>query len=297
MEVNTIEKISMKNRKRSKPIFANINFLGKCNLDCFFCLGKDIEEEFNKYNYNSVHFSNFPRLKDFLNICKKDGIKQLYLTGQNTDPLLYKYLSEFIDFLKEEGFYVGIRTNGLLALRYMDIINKCTTCQMDAVAYTVLTLDKKDMKLMTGVDTIPDWGKIFKLTQVPFRVSIVITKTNVRYIKNLIDYLLQYRTNKYFKYIQLRRISTDTRFEKLKEHIYCFEEMATYFLEEASYRNWKVDSFEKAEIIYYKGFPVVLWRTVSTSVNSYNYFVNGVISKEYFIIEGYLKAKSMLEKW
>ena len=36
--------------ERSPYSFANINFLGKCNLDCDFCLGKDLEDEFNRYN-------------------------------------------------------------------------------------------------------------------------------------------------------------------------------------------------------------------------------------------------------
>lgn len=31
------------------------------------------------------------------------------------------------------------------------------------------------------------------------------------------------------------------------------------------------------------------WRTVETSVNSINYFTDGTISDEYFIVEGYLK--------
>lgn len=38
----------IKNRKRDKYTFANINLLGKCNADCYFCLGKDIPELLNK---------------------------------------------------------------------------------------------------------------------------------------------------------------------------------------------------------------------------------------------------------
>ena len=35
----------IKNRNRQVPTFANINLLGKCNADCYFCLGKDIKSE------------------------------------------------------------------------------------------------------------------------------------------------------------------------------------------------------------------------------------------------------------
>ena len=34
-----------KNREREAPSFANINLLGKCNIRCYFCLGRDIEAE------------------------------------------------------------------------------------------------------------------------------------------------------------------------------------------------------------------------------------------------------------
>ena len=37
-----------KNRNRGKFTFANINLLGKCNADCYFCLGKDIADELRK---------------------------------------------------------------------------------------------------------------------------------------------------------------------------------------------------------------------------------------------------------
>jgi hypothetical protein len=55
-------------------------------------------------------------------------------------------------------------------------------------------------------------------------------------------------------------------------------------------KNISTTEYENAKII--KGvYPidVVFWETVSTTANSMNYFTNGVISTEYFIIEGYLK--------
>ncbi|GAG80842.1 unnamed protein product, partial [marine sediment metagenome] len=40
------------------------------------------------------------------------------------------------------------------------------------------------------------------------------------------------------------------------------------------------------------GKEVNFWRTVETNINSYNYFTDGTISDEYFIVEGYLKNVS-----
>ena len=45
-----------KNRKREGFTFANINLLGKCNANCYFCLGKDISKELDGKNQLNVHF-------------------------------------------------------------------------------------------------------------------------------------------------------------------------------------------------------------------------------------------------
>jgi hypothetical protein len=36
-----------------------------------------------------------------------------------------------------------------------------------------------------------------------------------------------------------------------------------------------------------------VWRTVGTSVNSLNYFTDGTLSGEYFVIEGYSKQHNI----
>lgn len=278
----------MKNRNREKYTFANINFLGSCNLDCYFCLGKDLEREFCKYDFMGTHFTRFRNLDKFLDILKDYHIKQIYLTGQNTDPLLYYPLGEFIAYLQAKGFCVGIRTNGLMAEKRMDIINSCNTCYGDAVGYTVLTLNTIDQYAMTKRIYVPEWDKVFRLTEVPFRVSVVVTKINLPYLVELIHFVSAYRRiNPNLKYCQIRKVSTDYRQETLKPDIDAFDKfseiMKTHFSQ-------KGKIYQSAEKYIINDIDVVLWRTTETSVNSMNYFTNGVISKEYFIIEGYEKA-------
>jgi hypothetical protein len=48
-----------------------------------------------------------------------------------------------------------------------------------------------------------------------------------------------------------------------------------------------VGSYYGAPIYNYKGKEVIFWRTTETSINSYNYFIDGTVSKEYFVVEGY----------
>ena len=279
-----------KNRERSAYSFANINLLGKCNLNCFFCLGKDLESEFSKYDFAHTHFSYFRHLNEFLVKCKDKNIKQIYITGQNVDPLQYDFLNEFRQHLQSRGFYVGLRTNGILACTNMDIINKFTTCTGDAVGYTLLTLDWCKMFLMTKTKFTPNWLYIFNYTKVPFRVSIVVTKYNCKDIMRLIQFISCFSFNENLKYIQLRRICTDVREEQLQEHIHAFDE-AKIFLEN---KYPLAGTYETAPRYKIFGTEVILWETTATTANSMNYFCNGVISDEYFIIEGYLKNLSRI---
>ncbi len=68
-----------------------------------------------KTNCLDKHYNVWENLDKFLNECKSAKITNIYITGQNTDALLYKYLSDLIDYIKKREFNVGIRTNGYLA--------------------------------------------------------------------------------------------------------------------------------------------------------------------------------------
>jgi molybdenum cofactor biosynthesis enzyme MoaA len=277
----------LKNRKRNRYTFANINFLGECNLNCFFCLGKDLEKEFSKYKTMETYYINFPNLSNFLLLCKEQDIQQIYLTGQNTDPLLYYYLADFINYLHNQKFYVGMRTNGQVAIKNLEIINKCDTCLGDAVSYTILSLNDKTARKISG-EVNPNWEHILESTIVPYRVSIVVTKYNINDIMDIIKFLS--RLNNKPQYIQIRKISTDHRYKQLRKHIKAFSKVKKDLFVSL------YSMYELAPITKIEGLNVCFWETVRTSANSMNYFTNGIISKEYFIIEGYEKAVGLLLK-
>lgn len=268
-----------KNYDRNSPSFANVNLLGTCNMDCYFCLGKDLEEEFSKTKSENVHFNEWKNFDKFLLFCKRHNIKNIYITGQNTDPLLYQYLKELIEFLqKDMGFSVGIRTNGLLAIGLLDVLNLCNR----TVGYTLHSFNKKNHHKITGIETFPNWEYILSNTK-NSRVSIVVNRYNFMELLDLIKFAASFDN---VKYIQLRRISTDTRRDLLRPDAELFEKAAISLKKAGKLRN-----FAGAEIIHLFGKDVVLWRTVKTRVNSFNYYTNGIFTDEYFIIEGYLKAK------
>jgi hypothetical protein len=55
-------------------------------------------------------------LEDFVRECRRRNIREVYLTGSNTEPLLYQHLGKLVEYLRQEisGVHLGIRSNGVL---------------------------------------------------------------------------------------------------------------------------------------------------------------------------------------
>ena len=268
----------IKQRNREKYTFANINLLGKCNANCYFCLGKDIDELLSLQDQTQLHFSEWKNFERFLNVCKENDIKKLYITGQNTDALIYKYFDELVEYLESKGFLVGIRTNGYLAEQKLDSINKCN----DEIGYSIHSLKPEQNYKIMGHRDFPNWEYIIPNTKPVTRVAIVVNRYNVDDFFDLVKYISKFDN---VSYIQARRISTDTRYEELEEDIKLYEELYNKVKDKFP----KVKDFYSAEIFEIYGKEVCFWRTVQTTVNSINYFTDGTLSEEYFVVEGYLK--------
>jgi molybdenum cofactor biosynthesis enzyme MoaA len=269
-----------KNRDRDAYTFANINLLGKCNVDCFFCLGKDIEKELSCHNQTSVHFSQWRNFDKFLSLCEQNNIKKLYITGQNTDSLMYRYLMLLIPFLHERGFGVGLRTNGFLAARHMSVINSTDL----SVGYSIHSLNADTNYLIMKRRSVPNWSRILSMTKRP-RISVVINRYNEHQIDELLGFFGKFRN---VRYVQMRRVSTDRRVSELMPDIEAYERVYSGVKEQFPL----IRTFAKdAEIYSVCGHDVVFWRTTRTSVNSMNYFTDGTISDMYFVVEGYLKYR------
>lgn len=269
-----------KRRVREAPSFANINLLGKCNARCFFCLGADIPNELAPFNQTKVHFSEWANFSEFLDLCRSKGITKLYVTGQNTDSLLYVFLGELIDWLHAQGFQVGLRTNGYLALDNMERINRCDL----SVGYSIHSLIPEVNRMILGRADIPDWQRILTETKRP-RVQIVVNRCNTHEVFPIVRFAAMFPN---VRYIQVRRVSTDTRLELLAPDIAAYEQVYSTAREcfALKGRLW-----EDAEVYEIGGKDVVFWRTVKTSISSLNYFTDGTVSDEYFIVEGYLKNR------
>lgn len=268
-----------KNREREKATFANINLLGKCNADCFFCLGKDIDDYLRGKNQLSEHFSNWKNFERFLYHIQAENIVKVYITGQTADGLQYKYLSELVDYLQNDwDFHVGLRSNGYLALQKMKTINQ----MKDEIGYSIHSLIPEINQKIMGLSKIPDWKNIIEQSGKNVRVSIVVNRYNFFEVESIIKFLSQFNN---VKYIQLRRISTDTRLQEFEKDISLYEDLFSACDKLLP----RIDDFYLAQRYIWHNKEVNFWRTVETSCNSWNYFTDGTISDEYFIVEGYIK--------
>lgn len=266
-----------KNNSREMPTFANINLLGKCNVDCYFCLGKDLEHLLKEHNQSNIHFGDWKNFDKFLALCKVEGVTKLYLTGQNVDSLQYNYLWSLTKYVKANGFSIGLRSNGYLALEEKETIKQFD----DEIGFSINSLNAwNNFQIMKRWD-IPRWDKILTYVN-DCRVSIVVNRYNIDEFYDIIKFCSLFPS---VKYIQARRISTETRLELLQDDINLYEELYN----EVKFKFRKIRDFYSAEIYDIYGKEVCFWRTVETSINSFNYFTDGTISNEYFIIDGYLK--------
>ena len=268
-----------KNRQREKYTFANINLLGLCNADCYFCLGKDIPQELAGKNQLATPFENWKNFEKFLTICQQEQVRKLFLTGQTADGLQYKFLDKLVEALQDRGFEVGVRTNGYLAMRKISSIQK----MQGEIGYSIHSLQPETNKQIMGRKDLPDWDSIIPASGPNVRVAIVLNRYNVGEFGDLVKFIS--------KFPKVRRISTDTRLQLLQPDLIVFEN----FYQQFAATHKQSGNYFNAQQFQMEGKEIVFWRTVETTVNSLNYFTDGTVSDEYFIVEGYLRQKRIDE--
>ncbi len=278
---------SDKNRVRELPSFANINLMGKCNLKCFFCIGNELKQiaervgkNINKVSQLDLHFKEWRNFLPFLEQTKNEGIEKLYLTGMDTDPAIYKYLLELVEYLKSMGFKVGIRTNGYYQTEDMD---KVLSAFNDEISYSIHSFKPEINKKIIGTERMPDWEKIIPASGDNVRIATVVTRYNKDDVLDTIHELSKYPN---VKYIQLRAICADINKEQYEEDIKAFEDL----LQEIDSKFPKVDMFKGYPIYEIYGKRVSLWHALKVTINSNNYFTDGTITNSYFVTEGYSKS-------
>lgn len=103
-----------------KHWFGNIHLSGPCNRSCYFCIGQHMMALDTLNNLDTWPLAG---LDEFVNSCLSHNVREINITGTNTDPLLFQHHHALVEHLRTriEGVTIGIRTNGVLATNKPDV--------------------------------------------------------------------------------------------------------------------------------------------------------------------------------
>lgn len=252
--------------------YGEILFVGQCNFKCFYCLGHEMPDS-TKCNTLNTHFQEWPNFGKWLYKLQRHDVKTIYLSSTNSEPLLYTYLSELIDFLQELGFKVGIRTNASLDTLVCD---KCK----EEISLSLQSLNPDTFEKITGVPLTFDFLKnLNQLTSDNIRVSIVVNRYNYNEIFDMLDQLKNFN----LRYVQLRQCYKyyETNIQPdIDAFNFVIKRLKTYPVK---------GNFNESIIYNVDGLAVSVWETVfkKSSISSSNYWTNGVITNNNLLVEGY----------
>ena len=258
-----------------------ILILWKCKCCCYYCLWREMAKA-NMEDQLSTDFHTRENFNNFLNQCKKEWMNIIYLSSVNTDPALYMYLPELIQYLQERDFNVWIRANA--ANITVNNINTLLSCNSEISislnAYSPETSikiawiqAKNEMKILQNF--------LNKVTNQTVRVSIVINKYNKDEIFDIINQLNDKYYNK-ISYIQLRQVYKYKDKKSFEQDREAFKSISEYFN-----KNIKLfDNFFESKIYKIWNIKISLWETVfkKESIKSLNYFTNWAIVTNNFLV-------------
>lgn len=127
--------------------FANIHLSGPCNRSCYFCIGQHMMA---LDPLNTLDTFPLPGWRDFLVECIERDISNVYLTGSNTDPSLYRHMAKLVYLIRSEinPDILGIRTNGISNQQHLRLF--------DHVSISVTSLDPEIYQATMGCGTPPN---------------------------------------------------------------------------------------------------------------------------------------------
>jgi molybdenum cofactor biosynthesis enzyme MoaA len=251
--------------------FGNIHLSGICNRSCYFCIGQhmmalDPLDVLNK--------SPLDGIDEFIDKCVEKGVKEINVTGTNTDPLLYNHLPELKEMLLKRipDLVFGIRTNGALSEQKSDLLKL-----FDKGSITICSFDPEIYLKMMGSGSPPDLEKILPHYShfSSLKVNVVLGDENVKDndFLNTIDILNNFNIEK----VNLREPYGQSHIGNPFDKI--FMKPSGTILGMPYYDMHKASSMVSTRVCY--------WDVHYVEVESVNLYANGVVSLTYPITKGH----------
>jgi hypothetical protein len=247
-----------------KPMFdfANILFSGPCSARCYFCIGREINPYLNQPNLDIFPPRN---LEHFIDLLLEYEIRQVVLTGTNSDPQLYRYESNLLAMLRSHlphGTQISLHTNGRQALLKLSVFN-----QYDRVSLSFPSFNPVTYHQMMGVPNPPDLAAILSAVHVPVKLSCVVDHHNLPEMDGYLRRCQELGVHR----VVLRKLYGDERpWTRLIDIV------ALGLHPGAVYRG--------NPVFVYADMEVTLWDFDQSESTSLNLFADGTISKEYLLV-------------
>lgn len=244
--------------------FANILFAGRCNARCYFCIGRPASGEARiRSELQPPNLDVYPPrgLEAFIARVRQDDIRQIVLTGSNTDPQLYAHEARLLEALRQAlpEAQVSLHTNGRQALHKMEVLNL-----YDRVSLSFPSFDPHTYRQMMGVPNPPDLDAILRRARPPVKLSCVLTEHNLPEIP---AFLLRC-ADLGIRRVVLRKLYGDHRPWESLLPVSAWQSAGSY----------------RANPVYkVHGMEVTLWDFERTASTSLNLFANGQVSPEYLL--------------
>jgi len=243
--------------------FANILFSGPCTARCPFCIGQQIDPRRNQPNLDRYPPRNLERLVQQV---WQHGIRQVVLTGSNTDPQAYRHEARLLDYLRQAlppGTQLSLHTNGRLALRKMAVFNRYDRASLSFPSFNPQTYVR-----VMGVLGPIDLAAILRRTRIPVKLSCVLTGDT---LPELGTYLAQARLLG-VRRVVLRKLYGDVR-------------PWAALLDPGALGLQPHGTFAGNPVYDYGEMEVTLWDFAQVRMRSLNLYSSGEIGTEYPLVK------------
>jgi organic radical activating enzyme len=254
------------NDKEFEHWFGNIHLSGPCNRSCYFCIGQHMMGLDPFINLNEWPLDG---IDNFITECNAKQITEVYLTGSNTEPLLYGQLPKLVEYLRANipALHLGVRSNGVLV---EDL--KEDWLLFDEASITICSTDKAiNEKMMGGLP--PRLDRIAEISgpkNMQLTLNITLGPENLDNVKQTLDDVLDIYP---WKWINLRepygQPHVGNPFDYWEPDGYIYG-MPYYYV----FSEWG-----KIRITY--------WNVHYVQVKSVNLYANGRLSTDYSVSKGH----------
>lgn len=249
--------------------FGNIHLSGPCNRSCYFCIGQHMMA---LDSINNLKLWPLVGLDSFINKCIQRNVTEIYLTGTNTDPLLFEHTKKLREALPK-NIKLGFRTNGAALKSYKQLL----PYNMGSV--TVCSFNNDIHKAMMGSGYPVHINKVVamaKRTNIDLKVNIVLGPENIG--QDL------YNTLNICSQAGIKRANLREPYGQ--PHV--GDPIANVFN--------RVEDVYGCPTYQIRDMKATYWDVHYTEVESVNLYANGTISEDYPITRGHDVSGNVLDQ-